>query len=192
MVYATWGISVRISRGREVPLKSVWIDLFAIATGIKISLNPMFIISYAFAPIIAPFCFMSAPFDIPSVLVIFDIFLAGYLMRIFQEWSWITGSHLLLCQTLYLILYRQQTHGIKRLESELILELEHLLDHEDLLWRQKSRSDWALHGDRNTRYFHRRAVNRKQRNKITVLKLPDGTWCDDVATLQDEATHYFA
>ncbi|KAK8522973.1 hypothetical protein V6N12_073685 [Hibiscus sabdariffa] len=47
-------------------------------------------------------------------------------------------------------------------------------------------------GDRNTRYFHRRAVNRKQRNKITTLKLPDGTWCDDVSTLQDEATRYFA
>ncbi|KAK8558094.1 hypothetical protein V6N13_073772 [Hibiscus sabdariffa] len=63
---------------------------------------------------------------------------------------------------------------------------------EELLWRQKSRSEWVLKGDRNTRYFHRRAVNRKQRNKITTLKLLDETWCDDVATLQDEDTRYFA
>ncbi|KAK8585322.1 hypothetical protein V6N13_076196 [Hibiscus sabdariffa] len=81
---------------------------------------------------------------------------------------------------------------LRSLESALILVLEHLLDQKELLWRQKSRSDWLLQGDRNTRYFHRRAVNRKQRNKITTLKLPDGTWCDDVSTLQDEATRYFA
>ncbi|KAL4360986.1 hypothetical protein GQ457_04G014920 [Hibiscus cannabinus] len=49
-----------------------------------------------------------------------------------------------------------------------------------------------LLGDRNTLYFHRRAVNRKQRNKISTLKLSDGTWCDDNLTLQEEATRYFA
>ncbi|KAK8713263.1 hypothetical protein V6N13_148484 [Hibiscus sabdariffa] len=80
---------------------------------------------------------------------------------------------------------------LRSLESELLLELEYLLDQEELLWRQKSRSNWILQGDRNTCYFHRRAINRKQWNIISTLKLSDGTWCDENLTLQEEATHYF-
>ena len=32
-------------------------------------------------------------------------------------------------------------------------ELEELLDREELMWAQKARTNWILHGDRNTRYF---------------------------------------
>ncbi|KAK8604948.1 hypothetical protein V6N13_082411 [Hibiscus sabdariffa] len=46
------------------------------------------------------------------------------------------------------------------LEFDLLVELENILDQE-LLWHQKSCSDWIILGDRNTRYFHRRAVCRK-------------------------------
>ncbi|KAK8585777.1 hypothetical protein V6N13_050749 [Hibiscus sabdariffa] len=61
------------------------------------------------------------------------------------------------------------------LEHDLQLELESLLDQEELLWHQKSRSDWVLQGDRNTAYFHRKAKERKVRNRITSLQLPDGS-----------------
>ncbi|KAK8672507.1 hypothetical protein V6N13_110875 [Hibiscus sabdariffa] len=60
------------------------------------------------------------------------------------------------------------------LESELIIELENLIDQEELLWRQKSRSNW------------------KQKNRIHALKISDGTWCDVVMTLREEPTEYFA
>ena len=30
---------------------------------------------------------------------------------------------------------------------------EELLDREGLMWAQKARTNWILHGDRNTRYF---------------------------------------
>ncbi|GMI69001.1 hypothetical protein HRI_000569400 [Hibiscus trionum] len=80
---------------------------------------------------------------------------------------------------------------LRTLEEELLIELEHLLDQEELLWRQKSRSDWIVEGDRNTRYFHRRATIRKQKHKITSLKLQNGTWCDDDAILQEEATRFY-
>ncbi|KAK8655607.1 hypothetical protein V6N13_108181 [Hibiscus sabdariffa] len=72
----------------------------------------------------------------------------------------------------------QWTHGIKRF-------LAILVQRSGLLWP-------VSEGDHNTRYFHRLAVNRKQRNKITTFKLSEGTWCDDLVTLQDEATRYFA
>ncbi|KAK8541493.1 hypothetical protein V6N12_014127 [Hibiscus sabdariffa] len=42
-----------------------------------------------------------------------------------------------------------------------------------------------------TTYFHRRALCRKQRNKITALKISDGSWCDDDDTLMSEAVGFF-
>ncbi|KAK8607368.1 hypothetical protein V6N13_053109 [Hibiscus sabdariffa] len=77
------------------------------------------------------------------------------------------------------------------LEHDLQLELESLLDQEELLWSQKSRSDWVLQGDRNTMYFHRKAKQRKVRNHITSLQLPDGSWCDDESVLRSEAAKFF-
>ncbi|KAK8661409.1 hypothetical protein V6N13_091014 [Hibiscus sabdariffa] len=80
---------------------------------------------------------------------------------------------------------------LMKLESELLLDLEKLLDQEELLWRQKSRTDWILLGDRNMRYFHRRAVCRKQRNRISSLQLLNGEWCSDNDTLRTEAVKYY-
>ncbi|KAK8705639.1 hypothetical protein V6N13_049237 [Hibiscus sabdariffa] len=46
-------------------------------------------------------------------------------------------------------------------------------------------------GDRNTAYFHRKAKQRKVRNRITSLQLPDGSWCDDENILRSEAANFF-
>ncbi|KAL4273826.1 hypothetical protein GQ457_13G020550 [Hibiscus cannabinus] len=75
--------------------------------------------------------------------------------------------------------------------SSSALELEILLDHEELLWRQNSRSDWISKGDRNTSYFHRKAKQRKIRNRIDSLQLPDGSWCDDEHVLRTQAASFF-
>ncbi|KAL4361184.1 hypothetical protein GQ457_04G025550 [Hibiscus cannabinus] len=80
---------------------------------------------------------------------------------------------------------------LSSLETEFLVELEHLLDQEEILWRQKSRSDWISQGDRNTSYFHRRAISRRQRSRITTLKLIDGSWCDDESKLKEEAACFF-
>ncbi|KAK9007145.1 hypothetical protein V6N11_050978 [Hibiscus sabdariffa] len=41
------------------------------------------------------------------------------------------------------------------------------------------------------RYFHRRAVCRKQRNRISSLQLLNGEWCSDNDTLRTEAVKYY-
>ncbi|KAK8717603.1 hypothetical protein V6N13_044864 [Hibiscus sabdariffa] len=46
-------------------------------------------------------------------------------------------------------------------------------------------------GDRNTSYFHRKARQRKIRNRIVSLQLPDGTWCDDEQVLRTQAASFF-
>ncbi|KAK8535766.1 hypothetical protein V6N13_015286 [Hibiscus sabdariffa] len=57
------------------------------------------------------------------------------------------------------VLCTRRSHFLVSLESSLLLELECLLDQEELLWRQKSRSEWITHGDRNINYFHQQAIS---------------------------------
>ncbi|KAK8690406.1 hypothetical protein V6N13_073940 [Hibiscus sabdariffa] len=80
---------------------------------------------------------------------------------------------------------------LSNLESELLMELESILDQEDLLWRQKSRNDWIVLGDRNTRYFYIQAICRKQQTRVTTLKLSTGEWCSDATTLHAEVVNFF-
>ncbi|KAK8711191.1 hypothetical protein V6N13_146482 [Hibiscus sabdariffa] len=80
---------------------------------------------------------------------------------------------------------------LSNLEADLQLELETILDQEELLWKQKSRCDWIAFGDRNTSYFHKRAIINKRKNRISKLQLSTGEWCDDDEVLHNEAVTFF-
>jgi hypothetical protein len=56
--------------------------------------------------------------------------------------------------------------------------MQELLYREEMLWLQRSRITWLKEGDRNTRFFHQKAVWRARRNKIKKLKDSDGSWKD--------------
>ncbi|KAL4312561.1 hypothetical protein GQ457_01G003990 [Hibiscus cannabinus] len=71
-------------------------------------------------------------------------------------------------------------------------ELESLLDYEEQLWKQKSRLDWINLGDRNTKYFHSKAIARRRRQTISKLKLGSDDWCDNDDQLRSAATAYFS
>jgi hypothetical protein len=43
------------------------------------------------------------------------------------------------------------------------------------MWRQRSRIQWLAEGDKNTRFFHKRASQRKKKNRIAALARADGT-----------------
>ncbi|GMI75256.1 hypothetical protein like AT1G43760 [Hibiscus trionum] len=77
------------------------------------------------------------------------------------------------------------------LEAKLLINLENLLDQEELLWKQKACAAWISLGDRNTSYFHRRAIYKKQRSRISSLKLHDSSWCDDPSILKEEVVRFF-
>ncbi|XP_057779620.1 uncharacterized protein LOC130998207 [Salvia miltiorrhiza] len=53
-------------------------------------------------------------------------------------------------------------------------ELDELLQREDVMWKQRSRTDWMAEGDRNTSYFHKVAEGRRSRNHIREIKMVDG------------------
>ncbi|MBA0785623.1 hypothetical protein Gotri_027036 [Gossypium trilobum] len=76
-------------------------------------------------------------------------------------------------------------------ELEIRDELENVLDHEDLLWRQKARCDWLQLGDRNTNFFHSRTLKRRKFNRITTLRIDNGDWCTDQDILQAKAVDFF-
>ncbi|KAI9126211.1 hypothetical protein K1719_002632 [Acacia pycnantha] len=77
------------------------------------------------------------------------------------------------------------------LESSLKLELEEVCFQEELLWIQKSSSDWTCLGDRNTHYFHTKALMRRKRNRISQLKSSDYTWLTNDDCLANHARQFF-
>ncbi|XP_038986473.1 uncharacterized protein LOC120111970 [Phoenix dactylifera] len=64
------------------------------------------------------------------------------------------------------------------LRSHLALH-DSLLRQRDTLWRQKSRIQWILEGDRNTRFFHQATMIRRHQNKIRIIRSEDGQMSED-------------
>ncbi|KAH1123276.1 hypothetical protein J1N35_006436 [Gossypium stocksii] len=84
--------------------------------------------------------------------------------------------------------------GSKSLFQQEILvrnELEDVLHHEEILWKQKFRCEWLNLGDRNTSYFHRRSIMRRKFNKITALRNADEEWIFDSEAFKTETVKFF-
>jgi hypothetical protein len=81
--------------------------------------------------------------------------------------------------------------GLRRLENKLQTELSVLLKQEELMWHQRSRARWLLDGDRNTKYYHLKTVQRRRKNNVTMLKDANGQWIEDVNQLQKLANEFY-
>jgi hypothetical protein len=69
--------------------------------------------------------------------------------------------------------------------------MNELLYREEMMWLQRSHLTWLKEGDRNTKYFHSKAIWRASKNKIRKLNDDVGVTHEDLATLQHMATEYF-
>lgn len=69
-----------------------------------------------------------------------------------------------------------------------IVELNH---REEIMWKQRSRITWLAEGDKNTRFFHLRASQRRRRNKIVRLKRTDGSVTENENEMADLATAFY-
>lgn len=76
-------------------------------------------------------------------------------------------------------------------EGELIKELEIVLEQEEVLWFQKLREKWCVHGDRNTSFFHMSTIIRRKRNWVEMLKKNETQWVTDAQELEKLAVDYF-
>ncbi|GMI70382.1 hypothetical protein HRI_000707500 [Hibiscus trionum] len=70
-------------------------------------------------------------------------------------------------------------------------ELNKLLMEQEIYWAQRSRTLWLSQGDKNTRFFHARANNRRKKNLITGLFDSNSNWCTADSDLMSIASSYF-
>ncbi|PKI49687.1 hypothetical protein CRG98_029932 [Punica granatum] len=80
---------------------------------------------------------------------------------------------------------------LKNLELKVKRELDEVLAKEELLWFQKSRSEWVQQGDRNTRYFHSKAIIKRKVLRTEGLQMEDKTWCFDDDVLRKMVLDHF-
>ena len=71
-------------------------------------------------------------------------------------------------------------------------EVNKLIHHEEVFWRQRSRSLWLSAGDKNTSFFHQRASQRKKKNTIEGLHDENGVWQTDEGRVSTIAERYYA
>jgi len=50
---------------------------------------------------------------------------------------------------------------------------------------------WLAEGDRNTRFFHLRTTQQRRRNRISKLKMADGSFTEDEAVMASMTTDFF-
>jgi hypothetical protein len=76
-------------------------------------------------------------------------------------------------------------------ELRLVEKLAEALHREEVMWRQRSRIQWLAEGDKNTRFFHLRASQRKKKNRILELTKADGSVTRDEAAMGLEANGFY-
>ena len=68
-----------------------------------------------------------------------------------------------------IILYGRADHLVIE-EGNLLSKLEERRKQEEIPWKQKSPIQWLREGDKNTNFFHKAMIERRQHNRIFSLK----------------------
>ncbi|XP_061366392.1 uncharacterized protein LOC133309606 [Gastrolobium bilobum] len=78
-----------------------------------------------------------------------------------------------------------------RTEENLQQHLNTVLEEEELLWFQKSRHQWIVDGNSNTRFYHLNTIIRRNENKIARLKNDSNQWIEEPEDLKRVACNFF-
>ncbi|KAG8472412.1 hypothetical protein CXB51_034210 [Gossypium anomalum] len=61
------------------------------------------------------------------------------------------------------------TNQLTQVELKIRQELDNVIRHEELLWKQKAHCDWLHFGDRNTKFFHARTLRQRKNSRINAI-----------------------
>lgn len=98
---------------------------------------------------------------------------------------------------------RQKQNRLQQLESidgvldkakeiqSLKREINETLTREEIMWKQRSRVLWLKWGDRNMKFFHATASQRRGKNKIWGLQNQQGEWIEDQEGIESIILEYF-
>ena len=77
-------------------------------------------------------------------------------------------------------------------EEEYRKKWKDIILREEIFWKQRSRVQWLIEGDRNTTFFHRSASNHKRRNIIRRLEGEGGRVYKDQEEMGRHAVEYYS
>ena len=80
---------------------------------------------------------------------------------------------------------------LQKLENQLIVEYNTILEQEEIMWHQRAKVEWLKYGDGNTRFFHLSTVIRRRKNTIQSLKDRQGRWQEDPDTVRSIVMDFF-
>ena len=69
--------------------------------------------------------------------------------------------------------------------------MDKLLKREEIYWVQRSRISWLKHGDKNTKFFHSKATQRRKKNHISGIQNSQGQWVEDLEEVVVVVSAYF-
>ncbi|XP_019199070.1 PREDICTED: uncharacterized protein LOC109192823 [Ipomoea nil] len=85
----------------------------------------------------------------------------------------------------------QPRRDLLKLETKLRHEFEETLYQEELLWFQRSKEEWIVSGDRNTRFYHAATSAKNKHDRIKVLKDENGHILTDESEIREHVQRYF-
>lgn len=81
--------------------------------------------------------------------------------------------------------------GPTHVETKIVDRLTELYHREEILWRQRARVEWLIHGDKNMYFFHLRASRRRRKNQIKALQKPDGQLIENIPEMEQMAITFY-
>ncbi|XP_075665614.1 uncharacterized protein LOC142635316 [Castanea sativa] len=69
--------------------------------------------------------------------------------------------------------------------------MDELLQKQEIYWAQRSKINWLKHGDKNTKFFHAKATQRRSINYIKGIQNTQGQWVEELDEVVEVASAYF-
>jgi hypothetical protein len=102
------------------------------------------------------------------------------------------SEDLIKAKTRELMVVQQEGKEEERsIEESLKKEIDGLLEEEDIKWQQRAKENWLRGGDRNTKYFHACASQRRRRNSVEKIRDEEGNICTNPTDIEDAFVKYY-